>query len=57
MVNEVRVCLVGAGRAARVHANTLTAHVPSGKLIAVVDSVTDTLNATADEYGIEKRYA
>ena len=37
MNSRIRVCLLGAGRAAKVHANSLVAHVPAGELVAVVD--------------------
>ena len=56
MPNPVRVCLVGAGRAGRVHANSLANHVPQGELIAAVDAVPEALNKTADDFGIEKRF-
>lgn len=57
MNDPVRVCLVGAGRAGRVHANSLANHVPGGRLVAVVDANPETRQATADEYDVEARYA
>jgi myo-inositol 2-dehydrogenase/D-chiro-inositol 1-dehydrogenase/scyllo-inositol 2-dehydrogenase (NAD+) len=48
---------VGAGRAAKVHANSLIHHIPGGKLVAIVDSSLEALNAMADLYGLEKRYS
>jgi myo-inositol 2-dehydrogenase/D-chiro-inositol 1-dehydrogenase/scyllo-inositol 2-dehydrogenase (NAD+) len=57
MSSLVRICLVGAGRAAKVHANSLIHHIPGGKLTAIVDSSPEALRATADLYGLEKRYA
>lgn len=57
MTQPVRICLVGAGRAAKVHANSLTRHVPGGQLVAIVDPNDEALNATAAEYGVEARYA
>jgi len=50
------VCLVGAGRVAKVHANSLVNHVPDGKLAAIVDPDLDTLNATSDQFSVEKRF-
>jgi myo-inositol 2-dehydrogenase/D-chiro-inositol 1-dehydrogenase/scyllo-inositol 2-dehydrogenase (NAD+) len=50
------VCLVGAGRVAKVHANSLVNHVPDGELEAIVDPDLDTLNATSDQYSVEKRF-
>jgi len=37
MANVIRVCLVGAGRAGQVHAESLVQHIPDGKLVALVD--------------------
>lgn len=54
---SIRICLVGAGRVAKVHANSLKGHVPSSELVAVVDPDTDTLNQTADDYEIAGRFA
>jgi myo-inositol 2-dehydrogenase/D-chiro-inositol 1-dehydrogenase/scyllo-inositol 2-dehydrogenase (NAD+) len=51
------VCLLGAGRAAKVHANSLVAHVPAGELVAVVDPQEELLQTTADEFGIRGRFA
>jgi len=56
MSKLVKVCLVGAGRVAKVHANSLVNHVPGGKLVAIVDNVPETLRATADQYGVEARF-
>lgn len=56
MGNPIRVCLVGAGRVANVHANSLVNHVPSGILIAVVDNNETALNSLADQYEIINRY-
>ena len=56
MSSQVRVCLVGAGRAAKVHANSLIHHTPGGELVAIVDSSPEALGATADLYGVDKRY-
>lgn len=56
MSSPIRVCLVGAGRVAKVHANSLVNHVPDGKLAAIVDPDLDTLNATSDQFSVEKRF-
>lgn len=56
MSNPIRVCLVGAGRVANVHSNSLIHHVPEGKLVAVVDNDETVLNRLADQYEIENRY-
>ena len=56
MSTQVRVCLVGAGRVAKVHANSLVNHVPEGELVAIVDVVEEALDATADHFGIERQF-
>ena len=56
MKNPVRVCLVGAGRVARVHANSLLRHVPAGELVGIVDAVREVLNRAGDELGIDRRF-
>ena len=53
MITPVRVCLVGAGRAGRLHANSLANHVPQARLTAIVDSVPQTLEETGLSYGLE----
>jgi len=57
MPSTINVCLIGAGRAARVHANSLVNHVPAARLVALVDTNPKVLHATADQYGIDKRFA
>jgi predicted dehydrogenase len=56
MSQPIRVCLVGAGRAGQVHAESLVRHVPEGKLAAVVDSNPEALAKIADRFGIESRF-
>jgi predicted dehydrogenase len=55
--NLVRVCLVGAGRAGRVHANSLLYHVPAGELVGLVDPVPDVLDEAGDQFGVDARFA
>jgi myo-inositol 2-dehydrogenase/D-chiro-inositol 1-dehydrogenase/scyllo-inositol 2-dehydrogenase (NAD+) len=52
----VRICLVGAGRAGRVHANSLTRHIPDGELACIVEPVREVLDAAADEFGVATRF-
>jgi predicted dehydrogenase len=56
MTNATRVCLVGAGRAGQVHAESLTHHVPEGKLVAFVDSSDGALEKTCARFGVESRF-
>jgi myo-inositol 2-dehydrogenase/D-chiro-inositol 1-dehydrogenase/scyllo-inositol 2-dehydrogenase (NAD+) len=52
----IRVCLVGAGRAGKVHANSLFNHTPDAKVVGVVDASPDALQDTGDQFGIDARY-
>ena len=56
MGKPIRVCLVGAGRVANVHANSLVNHVPAGLLVAVVDNNESALQSLADQYEINNRF-
>ncbi len=57
MSSSVRVCLVGAGRVARVHANSLVNHVPPAQLVALVDPDPRAREEAGEQFGIEKRFA
>src|SRR5437773_6968782 len=56
MPEPVRICLIGAGRAGKVHATSLTQHLPSGKLAGLVDAVPETLASAGETYGIHARF-
>jgi predicted dehydrogenase len=56
MTNTIKVCLVGAGRAGQVHAESLAHHIPDGRLAAVVDPDDTVLQKTADRFGVESRF-
>jgi predicted dehydrogenase len=53
---RIRLCLIGAGRAGHVHARSLTERVRGGDLVAVVDENRDTLEKTAEAFGVEHRF-
>ncbi len=53
----VRICLVGAGRAAKVHANSIVNAVPGAELTAVVDSSPEALQTTADQFDVVHRFS
>lgn len=55
-MERVRICLVGAGRAGKVHANSLTRHLPAGELACIVDPVQSALDAAGAEYGVSLRF-
>jgi predicted dehydrogenase len=56
MSTSIRVCLVGAGRVAKVHANSLVNHVPHGQLVSIVDPDATTLGETCDQFAIKARF-
>jgi predicted dehydrogenase len=56
MPNPTRVCLVGAGRAGYVHAESLVRHIPDGKLVALVDQSAATLEKAGDRFGVKERF-
>lgn len=56
MPARVPICLVGAGRAGRVHANSLVNHVAAGELTTVVDADEQALTELADEFDVSQRY-
>jgi myo-inositol 2-dehydrogenase / D-chiro-inositol 1-dehydrogenase len=56
MTTAIRFCLVGAGRAGQVHAESLVQHIPDGKLVALVDPNLSALEKTAGRFGIEAKF-
>lgn len=52
--SQIRVCLVGAGRAGKVHANTLTHHLPTARLAAVVDAFAEARNGMGEAFEVEE---
>jgi myo-inositol 2-dehydrogenase/D-chiro-inositol 1-dehydrogenase/scyllo-inositol 2-dehydrogenase (NAD+) len=56
-MSDLRVLVVGAGRAGLVHARNFAAGVPGGRLIALADPNETTLAAAAQEVGCERMYA
>ena len=57
MNQPVRICLAGAGRVARVHAQTLTRHLPGSEIVAVVDPAAEVRYSLAQEFAIPAQYA
>ncbi len=57
MTEKIKVCLVGAGRVAKVHANSLVRHVPSAELVAIVDTNPQILEDTANTFDVGHRFA
>ena len=50
---QIRVCLIGAGRAGKVHANSLVNRIPDGKLVIMVDPASEVLETALG--GLEAR--
>ena len=47
MKEAVKICMIGAGRVGKNHSRALTNHVPSAKIVAVVDPMAEVRNQTA----------
>jgi predicted dehydrogenase len=54
--SAIRICMVGAGRVGKVHSRSITRHLPSGQVVALVDPVPEVLQATASEFEIEASF-
>ena len=52
----IRICLVGAGRAGKVHANSLVNRVPAAVLASIVDPVPEILENVGNQFGVENRF-
>jgi myo-inositol 2-dehydrogenase/D-chiro-inositol 1-dehydrogenase/scyllo-inositol 2-dehydrogenase (NAD+) len=57
MNQPVRICLVGAGRVARVHAQSIARRLPGAELTAVVDPAVEARHSLAEEFAILAQYA
>lgn len=56
MTKRIGVCLIGAGRVAKVHANSLVNHIPDAELVALVDKSQEVLEETAGLFGVKYRF-
>jgi len=54
--SQIKICMIGAGRVGKNHSRAITRHVPSGKIVALVDPVIPVRNETAKEFGIESEF-
>jgi predicted dehydrogenase len=52
----IRVCLVGAGRAGKVHAGSLVNHAPAASVVGLVDAYPEALQDTGDQFGVDARF-
>jgi myo-inositol 2-dehydrogenase/D-chiro-inositol 1-dehydrogenase/scyllo-inositol 2-dehydrogenase (NAD+) len=48
--------MIGAGRASRVHLNSIVHFIPGGRVVAIVDPVPETLASAGGEFGVEGRF-
>jgi len=56
MMEEVRFCLIGAGRAGMVHANNIVHHIKNAQLTAIVESNENLLRERGEELHIKNLY-
>jgi len=56
MGKKLKVGVVGLGRLGRAYAQYFAYHIPEARLVAVADADASTLNAVAQELGIEKAF-
>jgi myo-inositol 2-dehydrogenase/D-chiro-inositol 1-dehydrogenase/scyllo-inositol 2-dehydrogenase (NAD+) len=56
MEEQIRICMIGAGRVGVNHSRAITRHVTKAKIVAVVDLDTQVREETALEFGIEKQF-
>ena len=54
--SELRVCLIGCGRAGMIHARNYKNKIENARMVAVVDTREAAAKAAAEELGIEKYY-
>ncbi len=53
MKAPIRICLVGAGRAGKVHANSIVNSIPAARLAAIVEAVPETRIQAGSAFGID----
>ncbi|NOH12907.1 MAG: Gfo/Idh/MocA family oxidoreductase [Chloroflexi bacterium] len=51
-----KICMIGAGRVGKLHSGNLRRYIPSGEVVALVDTVPEMLKETGEEFGIEARF-
>lgn len=56
MKKTVQICMIGAGRVAKNHSRAITRHIPGGRIVALVDPVTQVREETAVEFGIDNQF-
>lgn len=56
MKKPIRICMIGAGRVGKNHSHAITRHVPSGKIVAIVDPAVSIREETAYEFEIDSQF-
>jgi len=56
MKKPIRICMIGAGRVGKNHSRAITRHIAGGKIVALVDPMTQVREETALEFGIENHF-
>jgi len=56
MKKTIRICMIGAGRVGKNHSRAISHHIPGGKVVALVDPMTEVREETALEFGIQNQY-
>ncbi|MGZ6316560.1 MAG: Gfo/Idh/MocA family oxidoreductase [Anaerolineales bacterium] len=56
MKQPVRICMIGAGRVGKNHSRAITRHIAGGRIVALVDVMTQVREETAHEFGIEQHF-
>jgi myo-inositol 2-dehydrogenase/D-chiro-inositol 1-dehydrogenase/scyllo-inositol 2-dehydrogenase (NAD+) len=51
--SPIRICIIGAGRAGKVHCRSITRHIPTARLAALVDPHDETRHTASQEFGVE----
>lgn len=56
-MNNVRICLIGAGRAGEVHGDVYNDYVKKARITAIVDNVIENAKKLARKYELEEKYS
>jgi predicted dehydrogenase len=57
VTQTTKFCLIGAGRVAKVHADSIVNHIPGGELVAIVDKDPKVLEEVANSFNVKHRFS